>query len=152
MKLAEALIERADLQKRLAQMSGRITSNLIVQEGEEPSEKPSDLFVELDTYLKRLEYLIRSINHTNLTAKLPKGKSLTDALAERDVLQARISAYRSAVDGTSGGRFNRYSMTEIKDIRTVNVKELREFVDRLSQEYRELDTAIQATNWTTDLV
>ena len=35
MKLAEALQERADIQKRLAQLKGRLRHNARVQEGED---------------------------------------------------------------------------------------------------------------------
>ncbi|EDL65932.1 DIP1984 family protein [Bacillus sp. SG-1] len=40
MKLAEALLERADLQKRLAQMTGRLERSAVIQEGEDPPEDP----------------------------------------------------------------------------------------------------------------
>ncbi|MCD0167601.1 hypothetical protein IHN58_18320, partial [Deinococcus sp. 12RED42] len=43
MKLAEALIERADLQKRAAQLEERLVKNLLVQEGEAPAEDPQAL-------------------------------------------------------------------------------------------------------------
>ena len=40
MKLAEALIERADLQRRLEQLKQRLNQNAQYQEGEEPAEEP----------------------------------------------------------------------------------------------------------------
>ena len=40
MKLAEALIIRADLQKKSASLRDRIGTNCKVQEGESPSEDP----------------------------------------------------------------------------------------------------------------
>jgi hypothetical protein len=43
MKLAEALILRADLQKRIEQLKQRILNNVMVQEGDEPAEDPSQL-------------------------------------------------------------------------------------------------------------
>lgn len=43
MKLAEALIERAELQKKNAQLIGRILSNTKVQEGDSPAEEPEEL-------------------------------------------------------------------------------------------------------------
>ena len=44
MKLAEALNQRADLQKRIAQLRDRLSNNVKVQEGDLPAEKPEDLF------------------------------------------------------------------------------------------------------------
>ena len=43
MKLATALTERADLQRRIAELSGRLNSNAKVQEGETPAEDPTTL-------------------------------------------------------------------------------------------------------------
>lgn len=40
MKLAEALQERADLNRRIQQLQGRLNSNAVVQEGERPPESP----------------------------------------------------------------------------------------------------------------
>lgn len=48
MKIAEALIERADIQKRIEQLRDRLSNNALVQEGEEPAEDPTSLLSELD--------------------------------------------------------------------------------------------------------
>jgi hypothetical protein len=52
MKLAEALILRADLQKRIEQLKQRILNNVMVQEGDEPAEDPSQLLRELDALIQ----------------------------------------------------------------------------------------------------
>ena len=39
MKLAKALIERADLQRKIAQMESRMEQNAKVQEGDEPANR-----------------------------------------------------------------------------------------------------------------
>lgn len=41
MKLAEALNLRADVSKRLSQLSERLTANAKVQEGDSPAEDPA---------------------------------------------------------------------------------------------------------------
>ena len=43
MKLAEALQERADLNRRIEQLRARIQTNALVQEGEKPAEDPQKL-------------------------------------------------------------------------------------------------------------
>jgi hypothetical protein len=55
MKLAEALNQRADLQRRIAQLRERLSNNVKVQEGDQPAEKPEDLFKELEAALKQLK-------------------------------------------------------------------------------------------------
>ena len=65
MKLAEALQERADLNKKIEQLRSRITSNALMQEGVLPVEDPEQLLKELDECLNQLEKLIIVINKTN---------------------------------------------------------------------------------------
>ena len=43
MKLAEALLLRSDQQKKLASLKQRINANVLVQDGDEPSEDPNEL-------------------------------------------------------------------------------------------------------------
>lgn len=149
MKLAEALQERADLDRRIQQLQQRLANNAIVQEGEQPSEAPTELLTELDGCMANLEQLIARINLTNCHTML-EGKSLTESLARRDVLKWKLSAYREMANIASqvGHRATR---TEIKLFSTVNVKELQKQADEMAKELRLLDNAIQAANWTTDL-
>lgn len=151
MKLAEALVLRADVQKRVAQLTPRLRVNAVVQEGDQPSELPEVLLAELDTLLAQLEDLILRINRTNIQATLADGTSLTAALAHRDVLAMRLSALTVLADA-AGNRVDRYGSAEIRKLATVDVATLRRQVDDLSRQRRELDTAIQAANWAVDLV
>ena len=151
MKLAEALILRADLQKRMEQIRNRLRNNILIQEGEDPSEDPEILFQEFINTQKELTEIIKKINKTNNTTKFNEKWMLSDALVERDALIQRRSIYSSAVDQASE-RTDRYSRTEIKYVSTINVKEYQKEVDKLSKEYRELDTKIQGLNWNIDLV
>ena len=62
MKLAEALQLRADLQKRMAQLAGRLYDNATVQEGEQPAEDPKELLAEYEDCIVQLEDLMARIN------------------------------------------------------------------------------------------
>lgn len=149
MKLAEALNQRADLQKRIAQLRERLANNVKVQEGDEPAENPEDLFRELEGSLKQLKDLIVSINRTNQET-LWEGRTLTEMIAEKDVLSMNLSTLRAVLDAANV-RSDRYSRNEIKFIRTVDVNGLQKKVDDLSKGLRELDSKLQQANWMTDL-
>jgi hypothetical protein len=151
MKLAEALVLRADLQKRLAQMRTRLNQSALVQEGEQPPENPAELLAELEQMLVQLRDLMSRINRTNLQASLPDGTTLTDALARRDVLSLQHSIISGLAD-TASIRVERYGRSEIRRLATVDVAALRRQADELARQRRELDTLIQATNWSTDLL
>ena len=149
MKLAEALNQRADLQRRIAQLRERLTNNVKVQEGDQPAEKPDDLFKELAVSLKQLKDLIVSINRTNQET-LWEGRTLTEIIAEKDTLAMHIAALRAALDAANV-RNDRYSRNEIKFVRTIDVIALQKRVDDLSRDLRQLDSKLQQANWTTDL-
>ena len=151
MKLAEALNLRADAQKRIEQLKQRLFTSAKVQEGEQPPEDPAQLLNELERLLSELETLIRKINKTNSLTSFQEAVTLSDALAKRDVLLMRRTVYSSLAEVASA-RQDRYSRSEIKYISTINVSEMRRTTDELSQQYRLLDSSIQAANWNTDLL
>lgn len=150
MKLAEALQERADLNRRIEQLRYRLSNNVLVQEGEKPAEDPAALLEELEGSLARLEWLIARINLTNCAVKV-EGRSLTELIARRDVLSLRAEAYRRLVEEASQNT-HRATRTEIKILSAVNVPALQRQADDASRELRLLDNTLQATNWTADLM
>src|SRR5438876_6943000 len=93
MKLAEALILRADCQKRIAQLKSRLLVNAKVQEGDAPAETPQELIAELGRVSNELLDLIKRINRTNAATAFAGGGTISDALAERDVLALQRTAY-----------------------------------------------------------
>ena len=149
MKLAEALIMRADLQTRLEQLRQRLVNNARVQEGESPAEDPMELLKEARAVADQLESLIGRINLTNARVTV-EGKTLTELLARREVLTQRVSLMHSLLESASS-TVMRGSRNEVKILSAVDVKSLRKQADDLARELRTLDTAIQSRNWLEDL-
>jgi hypothetical protein len=150
MKLAEALIERADLKKQIEQIIKRMKDDARIQEGDSPTEDINDLLSVYEFMSEKLEGLIVRINKTNGETKLDD-ISLADAIAKRDCLKTRIAAYR-AVREAALAKPDRYSRNEIKYVRTVDIAKLQRIVDDYSKKYRELDTRIQERNWLVKLL
>ena len=151
MKLGEALARRSDLQKRLAQLGARLRESAVVQEGTEPPESPDELLGEVDRLADELERLIAMINQTNSSTRLPSGVGLTEALARRDVLALRHGVLRHAAEAAAQAQ-TRYGRSEIRLVRLIDVAAIRARLDDLARDRRELDTEIQAHNWTVDLI
>lgn len=151
MKLAEALILRADCQKKIEQLRIRLINNARVQEEETPSENPKELLRELETKINELTNLIKQINKTNSLTILENNLTITDALAVRDTLALKKSVYNALMEN-AGFRNDRYSRSEIKSFSTVNISELQKQIDRMARDYRELDTKIQQANWNVELI
>lgn len=151
--IGEALNRRSDIQKRIAQLEDRLRASVLVQEGEEPPERPEELMSELDALCSELERLIAQINHTNSATRLSTGETVTEALARRDVLALRAGTLRTAIHAaTDKGLFGRYSRSEIRMVRQIRVSEIQDQVDRRAKEQRELDNKLQEHNWTTTLI
>jgi hypothetical protein len=150
MRLAEALLLRADLQKKVASLRERLVANAVVQEGEKPSEDPHALMLEAVGVLDELESLVSRINRTNLRAKLPDGRTVTEAIARRDRLVQHHALLQAAVAGTRREPV-RYGVREIKWVSTFQVTKLQKQSDDLARSIRELNAAIQEVNWNVDL-
>ena len=77
--------------------------------------------------------------------------TLTDRIARRDCLKERIQILRNFLNASSE-KVSRYSKAEIRIFSTVKVSELQKQVDTYCRQLRETDEAIQALNWTTELL
>lgn len=150
MKLAEALQERADLNKKIAQLRSRLVMNAIQQEGEKTVEDPQELMKELNHCIVNLQALICKINITNCNT-IVKGKSLTEWIAIKDCLTLKIQSYREVLDAASRIA-QRATRSEIKILSAIDVNNHQKELDAMSKELRIIDNTIQEINWTTALI
>lgn len=150
MKLAEALLLRGDIQKKIASLRERIVRNGLVQEGNTPLEDPNVLLLEASAVMDELEKLVTSINAANLTHQLPDGRTLTAAIAHRDTLVQRHALLQAAI-GATQKEPDRYSVREIKWVAAVDVAKLQKQSEDLARQARELNARIQETNWKIEL-
>lgn len=151
MKLAEALLIRSDMQKKLAQIKGRIRSNVKVQEGDTPNEDPNALMIEASQVITELSALIERIHRTNAVAQSNEGQSMLTLLIERDTLEMRHKLLIEAIEATDT-EVDRYSPREIKWYIMVSVAGLQKQADDIAMKLRKINIVIQANNWQIDLV
>lgn len=150
MKLAEALMERADKSRRMQDLRERIIRNAKHQEGDKPSEDPQALLSEYAVVAADFEQLVIKINLTNHKINIADGTSMVKALARRDSLKLRHALYKSLV-AEATPKQDRYSKKEIKFVSSVNVQKMQVEADLVARNYRELDALIQQANWQNDL-
>ena len=131
-KLAEALVLRADVQKRIEQLRNRLRQSALVQEGETPPENPQELLDEAARLTDQLARLVARINRANLATTLT-----ATPLARRDALQTRYSLIETTAE-TASYRIDRYGRSEIRKVATVDVGALRKQMGDLAKERREL--------------
>jgi len=144
------MLLRADIRKKSASLRIRIGQNAVVQQGDEPHEDPTKLIEEAFSLLKEYESLVFRINQANMHNMLPDGRSLTQAIAHRDTVAAQHSLLQHAIANTQKEP-DRYSNTEIKWVATLKVGNLQKQSEDLAKKIRELNAAIQETNWKVEL-
>jgi hypothetical protein len=150
MKIAEALLLRADIQKKLESLRERINKNTLIQEGEKPSEDPNALLDQVAAISAQLMKLVFAINEANFTGMTTKGRTLTEALSERDSLILRHSIVQGAASSAAKPP-ERYGVKEIRWVKAVDVAGLQKTADELAKNIRELNAEIQSANWQIDL-
>lgn len=148
MKLAEALLVRAQMQQKLQGLQARILANLRVQEGEAIQEDPTALLTEAMRLSGELGNLIKRINRCNSETRLPDGRTLSEALADRDVL-TRQHSLLSAIANAAMDRSLRVTRTELVTRLTLPVADIQRQMDDVAKQRRELDVLVQSVNWTT---
>lgn len=147
MKLAEALLLRADLQRKISRLTSRITPVIIVQAGKQPQEDPIKMLAQLRKTINDLQSIVVKINKTNVATLLPNGGTLMEGLAKRDALktiQEQLRIIRQA------GQINAQSYSNM--ITTIKINDLQSEMDQTGRTFRELDSLIQGLNWTTELI
>ena len=151
MKLAEALLLRSDLQTKLASLQQRINNNVIIQEGDQPSEDPTVLLAEAFQINAELHGLIQRIHQTNAQSQTLQGNALLNVLNQRDLLTQQHRIVQQAIDHTHRDNA-RYSSSEIRWIKTVSVQQLQQQADDISKQLRLNNLEIQASNWQIELL
>ena len=121
-----------------------------MQEGEQPAEDSTELLSESEQVFGHLLNLIRAINRTNARTAFDSERTISDAIAERDIAGKRRDFLSGAADAAST-RQDRYCKSEVKFVANVPISQLQKQVDRLSKQFRELDTRLQELNWQTEL-
>ncbi|RBA32506.1 MULTISPECIES: DIP1984 family protein [Acinetobacter] len=151
MKLAEALLLRSDQQKKLASLKQRINANVLIQDGDEPSEDPNELIKQVFALSQESNQLISRIHLTNALARLEDGKILLSLLSSRDSYAEQHNILINAIANTHREP-DRYSAREIKWQKVIPVSSLQKQADDISAKLRDINIKIQAVNWHIDLV
>lgn len=151
MKLAEALLEKKRIKDEIHALRLRVISDALVQEGDKPAEDPAELILKIVGLTEKLENLTAAINFTNINTLMPNGRTVMEAIVKRDTLKLMHEIAKDLAEAASDTRRYRTIRSEIKYVPTVDVSEWRRKADEYAKEYRELDAAIQAVNWSTDL-
>lgn len=146
MKLAEGLLLRSDLMKKIEQLQNRIRPVLVVSNDRIPQEDPDKLLAQLRNAIQELQSLVIRINKTNNETQVEGEGLLMEALAKRDALKMLSEKLRNI---RYAAQINNTGDTELKT--TIDIKNLQIEMDQTGRAFRELDSKIQEINWLTEL-
>ncbi len=154
MKLAEALMLRADMQQKLAKLRERIAKCAVIDKGDKPAEDPEGLLRQALGITDELRTLIVRINATNARVKIKAkdggGRTLMEAIAQREAWSANHKTLQAAIAALDA-KLEPYSMREIKRVAVLDVAKLHKQADDLAKKVRELNVQIQEANWEHEL-
>ncbi len=146
MKLAEGILLRADLMKKIEHLQNRIRPVLIVSDDKQPQEDPEKLLAQLRQAIQDLETIVVRINKTNNETIVEGEGLLMEALAKRDslkMLAEKLRTIRYAAQINNSGDANLKT--------TISIKKLQIEMDQTGRAFREIDSKIQEINWLTKL-
>lgn len=146
MKLAEGLLLRADILKKIEHLQNRIRPVLIVSGDKLPQEDPEKLLAQLRKAIQDLESLVIRINKTNNETYVEGEGLLMEALAKRDSLKMLAEKLRNI---RYAAQINNSGESDLKT--TIDIKKLQSEMDQTGRAFREIDSKIQEINWLTEL-
>jgi len=150
MKLAEALLVRADQKKKILSLQGRIVKNALIQEKSKPLEDVTVLIRDCFMVIAEQKALILRIDAANASGKLSDGRPLPEALAERDVHIQQHATLKQAVEAAQK-EVERYSPRELKWLPQIDVSATQKQMEDLARKIRDLNVRIQEANWRIDM-
>lgn len=144
MKLGEALTLRARNAQKLNELTARITTSALVQEGDEPAESVGSLLSQYESLSEEQSRLVEKITRANLNSEL------VPTILQREHLRRLVTVHKKTLVAASATP-NFYSRAEIRWVRQVDVAEIQAKVDSLENASNALDAKLQAQNWEIDL-
>jgi hypothetical protein len=152
MKIGEALAEKKRMQNDLAKVNELIRDNFTYRKGEKPDFNFNKLTKEQDRLIKQILKIKLDIQRTNATIKISwngKKHTLQESIIILGDLRSNISTLNSLYN--SRDRMWRHD-DDVEMISQVPMNEIQEKIRALTKEKTELDSLLQHTNWTTDII
>jgi len=153
MKIGEALTEKKRLQSDLAKVNELIESNFTYKAGTRPDFDVAKLFAEQVRLVKQILELKIKIQKTNADITVPFGGSdftLQELIITLGDLRSEISVFNSLY--ATKDRMFRYSDDDVETVTQIPLDEIQKTVRALNEKKTKLDSLLQRTNWTVELI
>ena len=153
MKIGEALTEKKRLQSDLAKVNELIESNFTYKKGTTPDFNVEKLLAEQARLVKRILRLKIRVQKTNAEITVPFAGSdftLQELIITLGDIRSEISVFNSLY--AARNRMFRYSDDEVETVTQIPLDEIQKTVRALNEKKTKLDSLLQLTNWTIELI
>lgn len=144
MTLAEALMERRDIIKKINKIKEEIRSNLVTKEDFQLPFDMDKLFDDFMLYQNKLMDINTRIDKTNV-------KVINDKLNQIRIFDAIIMFYKECRKDILQDRGSGLYREERRYVRNYDINQINSNIDEYEKIRRELDRSIQKINWKTEL-
>lgn len=157
MRLAEALMLRAELKNEADELFKRIEENAFYKQDETPMEDAKELFRKMEDVLLEIKVLEEKIWRTNMNTLCQGKKTIYDLLRERDYLikivyrKNRVIAMHKS-DYQNKMYYLKDESSVIKKVFAFDIKTLIKERDEAAKKCKEINLMIQRKNWEVDLM
>ncbi|MCE1204490.1 MAG: DIP1984 family protein [Holophagaceae bacterium] len=153
MRLAEALHLRKSLAKRIKMDQEALDAALMGRPKAGPSEEPGLLLQQISANHAELESLVIEIYRANAGTLLPSGRTLIETIAHKETVTRRIE-HLKALLGRLVAKASREpwppARAKVQELR-LTPQAIRNEINALTMELRELDRSIDLANWSTEV-
>lgn len=147
MRLAEAMMQRADLDKKVSILGARLNDIALINKSYALEDEPKHLFEELNKSMKALSEVVYRIHVTNMET-VDNGTTITAMLTKKEILKIRIQMLqRIKEEARIDSCFDRTKYTIL-----INKAELQKELDECKNQLEKLDMKLQQLNWQTELI
>lgn len=153
MKIGEALAEKKRLQSDLAKVNELIQSNFTYKAGTKPDFDVEKLFNEQARLVKQILRLKIRIQKTNAEITVPfdgNDFTLQELIITLGDLRSEISVFNSLY--ATRNHLFRYSDDDVETVTQIPLDEVQKTVRALNEKKTKLDSLLQRTNWTIELI
>lgn len=158
MKLGEALVRRKQLGQEITALMGQVKQQPVRASDGTPVKDANGQINKLSELITEKAVLEQQINNTNIQTKVEfmgHTVSVMQLISERDAIRLRESIYRDLAGQIKTG-LNRNSYLDrehqIGTVTDYDLEQIQGIQQTAAKLGRELDTKLQETNWTADLI
>ena len=143
MVLAEALMARKDLVKKVERIKTLVSNSLITYK---------DMPAEIDVNAKLSQYISLMRDLEILNTQIDKANSVNiEALSKLRILDSKLGFYKKLSDSLTNDSRMSFRSTEVEMVKNLSITEIEPIIEDLEIQRRDVDKSLQKANWTTEI-